>query len=110
VIIEQAASEVRASYNTVPDPDRLLHERFTVLELRQLHEAVSGRKLQRDTFRRQMEPLLVGTGEMTTGTRGRPAELYVRRGQPGRGTESAVRRVGDRRRRNRFESVADIGH
>ena len=49
---------------------------FTILELRLLHEAVVGRKFQRDTFRRLMEPQLTGTGKMTSGTRGRPAELF----------------------------------
>lgn len=50
-------------------------------ELRQVHEAVAGTALQRDKFRRTMEPLVVGTGVMAvnTGNRGRPAELFRRR-------------------------------
>jgi hypothetical protein len=35
-----------------------------------------GRPFQRDTFRRLMEPQLVGTGRTTAGARGRPAELF----------------------------------
>ena len=75
-IIQRAVATVRASYELAPDPERLIPEPFTILELRQLHEAVVGRKFQRDTFRRLMEPQLTGTGRMTSGTRGRPAELF----------------------------------
>jgi 8-oxo-dGTP diphosphatase len=75
-IIQRAVATVRASYELAPDPERLISGPFTILELRQLHEAVVGRKFQRDTFRRPMEPQLTGTGKMTSGTRGRPAELF----------------------------------
>jgi 8-oxo-dGTP diphosphatase len=75
-IIQRAVATVRASYELAPDPERLIPEPFTILELRLLHEAVVGRKFQRDTFRRLMEPQLTGTGKMTSGTRGRPAELF----------------------------------
>ena len=75
-IITRAVATVRTSYELAPDPERLLTEPFTILQLRLLHEAVVGRKFQRDTFRRLMEPQLTGTGRMTSGTRGRPAELF----------------------------------
>jgi 8-oxo-dGTP diphosphatase len=75
-IITRAVATVRASYELAPDPERLLTEPFTILQLRLLHEAVVGRKFQRDTFRRLMEPQLAGTGKTTAGTRGRPAELF----------------------------------
>jgi ADP-ribose pyrophosphatase YjhB (NUDIX family) len=75
-IIRQAAKTVRASYELAPDPERLLAEPFTILQLRLMHEAVVGRPFQRDTFRRLMEPQLVGTGRTTAGARGRPAELF----------------------------------
>jgi 8-oxo-dGTP diphosphatase len=75
-IIRQAAETVRASYQLAPDPERLLPEPFTILQLRLMHEAVVGRPFQRDTFRRLMEPQLVGTGKTTAGARGRPAELF----------------------------------
>jgi 8-oxo-dGTP diphosphatase len=75
-IIQRAVATVRASYELAPDPERLISGPFTILELRQLHEAVVGRKFQRDTFRRLLEPQLTGTGKMTSGTRGRPAELF----------------------------------
>src|SRR3984885_4667013 len=75
-IIQRAVATVRAGYELAPDPERLIPGPFTILELRLLHEAVVGRKFQRDTFRRLMEPQLTGTGKMTSGTRGRPAELF----------------------------------
>jgi len=75
-IITRAVATVRASYELAPDPERLLTEPFTILQLRLLHEAVVGRKFQRDTFRRLMEPQLAGTGKTTAGARGRPAELF----------------------------------
>jgi 8-oxo-dGTP diphosphatase len=77
-IIERAVKHVRAQYAHMPDPDGLLGDEFTLRELRLVHEAVAGRPLQRDTFRRAMEPQLVATGNMTAGTRGRPAELFRR--------------------------------
>ncbi|MEZ0358920.1 NUDIX domain-containing protein [Mycobacterium sp. SA01] len=80
-IIRLAKNDIRALYETDPDPERLLGSRFTLRDLRQVHEAVAGKKLQRDKFRRTMEPRLLGTGtlESNTGTRGRPAELFRRR-------------------------------
>jgi 8-oxo-dGTP diphosphatase len=75
-IIQRAVATVRASYELAPDPERLIPGPFTILELRMMHEAVVGRKFQRDTFRRLMEPQLAGTGRTTSGTRGRPAELF----------------------------------
>lgn len=77
-IIAMGVAEVRRRYRELPDPDGLLPDAFTVLELRQIHAAVAGHPLQKDTFRRAMEPNLIGTGEMTSGTRGRPAELFRR--------------------------------
>lgn len=77
-IIVQAVEHIRARYADDPDPDRLLGEEFTLRELRLAHEAVIGESLQRDSFRRAMEPKLVATGATTTGGRGRPAELFRR--------------------------------
>lgn len=78
-IVRLAKNDVRERYETEPDPERLLGNRFTMRELQQVHEAVAGRALGRVKFRRTMEPLLAGTGLIQdTGTRGRPAELYRR--------------------------------
>ncbi|WP_142391354.1 hypothetical protein [Mycobacterium sp. ENV421] len=80
-IVRLAKTDIRQRYEAEPDPERLLGNRFTMRDLRQVHEAVAGRKLQRDKFRRTMEPRLVGTSAMeeNTGTRGRPAELFRRK-------------------------------
>lgn len=58
----------------------LLDEPFTLKELRELHEAVAGSTLMRDTFRLLMEPKLAGTGQMSDGTQGRPSRLWRREG------------------------------
>ncbi|ULN42478.1 NUDIX domain-containing protein [Mycolicibacterium crocinum] len=80
-IVRLAKTDIRQRYEAEADPERLLGNRFTMRDLRQVHEAIAGRKLQRDKFRRTMEPRLVGTGAMeeNTGTRGRPAELFRRK-------------------------------
>jgi ADP-ribose pyrophosphatase YjhB (NUDIX family) len=75
-IIALAVDDVRARYVATPDPDRLLGEEFTLRDLRLLHEAIVGEALQRDTFRRAMEPRLAATGERVAVGRGRPAELF----------------------------------
>lgn len=78
-IIALAVDDVRARYAASPDPDRLLGEEFTLRDLRLAHEAIVGDPLQRDTFRRAMEPHLEPTGEKAAVGRGRPAELFRRR-------------------------------
>jgi 8-oxo-dGTP diphosphatase len=78
-IIARAVEEVRSRYAERPDPDRLHADEFTLRELRRVHEAVTGRPLQRDWFRRVMEPQLTATGRTAGGTRGRPAELFRRK-------------------------------
>jgi 8-oxo-dGTP diphosphatase len=77
-IITRAVEDLRARYRDAPDPDGLLAAEFTLRELRLAHEAVAGRQLQRDWFRRTMEPRLEATGRVAAGARGRPAELFRR--------------------------------
>ena len=77
-IIKRAVAEVQARYAALPDPDGLLGGDFTMRDLRRVHEVIAGAPIQRDTFRRAMEPHLVGTGSTTAGARGRPAELFRR--------------------------------
>src|SRR5258705_815572 len=79
-IITRAVEHIRLNYFDKPDPDHLLGDEFTLRELRIAHQVIAGRPLQRDTFRRAMEPHLVATGATTIGTRGRPAELFRRLG------------------------------
>jgi 8-oxo-dGTP diphosphatase len=77
-IIARAVDDMRPRYAAVPDPDGLLGSEFTLRDLRMAHDAVAGGPLQRDRFRRIMEPQLEPTGEVVTGTRGRPAETFRR--------------------------------
>jgi ADP-ribose pyrophosphatase YjhB (NUDIX family) len=79
LIIDSAVAHLRSRYEADPDPDRLLGNDFTVLELRRLHEVILGERLDPDIFRREMRDKLIPTGEMSEGTRGRPAELFRRR-------------------------------
>lgn len=78
-IIALAVADVRALYAATPDPDPLLGGEFTPRDLRLAHEAIVGESLQRDTFRRAMEPHLEATGERVTVGPGRPAELFRRK-------------------------------
>jgi 8-oxo-dGTP diphosphatase len=77
-IVATARKELRRRYADRPDPDRLLGLRFTIRELRDVHEAIAGRTLQKDTFRRAMEPQLQGTGTLSIGTVGRPSQRFRR--------------------------------
>ncbi|AQT83056.1 NUDIX hydrolase [Mycolicibacterium litorale] len=77
-IIARALADVRERYAQRPDPDHLLGRQFTLGELHKVHQAVAGRPLQRDRFRRVMKPLLRPTGHLVTRTGGRPAELFQR--------------------------------
>lgn len=63
----------------------LLPERFTLRQLQSLHEAILGRQLNKDSFRRRMiaTGLLVPTGEREAEVDHRPAALY--RFDPDRG-------------------------
>ena len=77
-IVDRAVAELRREYRRRPDPARLLDEPFTLLDLQRLHEAVAGKRLMRDSFRRRMQPQLVGTGQRARGTVGKPAQEFER--------------------------------
>ena len=87
-IVAAAVDALRAEYRDRPDPAGLLPEPFTLRQLQHLHQAVLGVELQKDTFRRRMEPLLEPVGELSAGTVGKPARLFRRAGGGG------VRRFG----------------
>ena len=76
-ILALAVAQLRALYEEHPDPSGLLGDKFTMLELQRLHEAI-GPIPQRDTFRRMMRPMLVGTEQISSGTIGKPARVYRR--------------------------------
>lgn len=77
-IIDRALIHLRERYERGPDPDHLLGDEFTIRELRLAHEQIAGAALQRDWFRRTMEPRLSPTGVFSSRGRGRPAELFRR--------------------------------
>lgn len=77
-IVGLAVERLRAEYAETPDPRGLLENPFTLLELQRLHEAVAGRDLPKDSFRRGMEPKLRATGDTQAGAVGKPARLFVR--------------------------------
>ncbi|GAA4827999.1 NUDIX domain-containing protein [Actinomycetospora corticicola] len=81
-MVAAAAEHVRARHRRGPDPAGLLGRAFTLAELQGLHEAVLGGPLPKDTFRRHVLAHLEPTGEVRTGTVGKPARLY-RRTAPG---------------------------
>ncbi|WP_349827161.1 NUDIX hydrolase [Brevibacterium litoralis] len=76
-MVAAAIERIRREYAEAPDPWRVLDVPFTLGDLRALHEAVLGEELQRDSFRRHMEPRLASTGEMSDGRRGRPSRLFT---------------------------------
>jgi len=77
-ILRAAKEELRRRYSDRPDPERLLGLRFTIRELQDVHEAIVGTNLQKDTFRRAMEPHLRRTDTWSTGTVGRPSQRFTR--------------------------------
>ncbi|WP_375483170.1 hypothetical protein [uncultured Mycobacterium sp.] len=74
-----SSGKASGSRNTERDPDRLLGGEFTLHQPRLAHESVAGEALQRDAFRRAMEPKLVATGTTIAAGKGRPAELFGRK-------------------------------
>jgi len=78
LILDEAVKVLKARYETRPDPDNFLPTEFTVLQLREIHEAILGRKLDKDLFRRKMNRHLKSTGELSSGSVGKPAELFKR--------------------------------
>lgn len=77
-MVSRAVDDLRARYARHVDPSGLLPAEFTVLELRRLYEAVYGRTLPKDTFRRLVVDVLETTGRMRSGGAGRPAEVFRR--------------------------------
>ena len=75
-IVALAVTELRDTYRMNPDPDKLLSDPFTLLELRRVHQAVLGQELPKDTFRRHMQPLVRPTGTYKEGEVGKPALLF----------------------------------
>lgn len=75
-ILAVSVERIRGDYATQPDPWGFLKHPFTLRDLLILHSAVDPTTPQRDTFRRMMEPLLIETGEYTSGSVGKPSRLF----------------------------------
>lgn len=77
-ILGVAVKRIRGKLGYTPIGYQLLGDRFTLLELQEVHETVLGRQLNKDSFRRRMigSGEVVPTGVRQSGVVHRPAELY----------------------------------
>lgn len=81
-ILATGLARVRAKIKYRPVIFELMPAEFTLLQLQQAVEALAGRGLHKQNFRRLIEQqaLVEETGAMTTGGSGRPAKLFRFRG------------------------------
>ena len=77
-IVATALSRLRGKIKFRPVIFELLPPTFTLLQLQRVVEALAGHRLHKQNFRRLVDKggLVEGTGQVTTGTGGRPAELF----------------------------------
>lgn len=77
-IVDYALQRLRTKVEYADIAHSFLGETFTIAQLRTVHEAVLGHKLDAANFRRSVatSPDLVDTGEVLTGTPHRPPKLY----------------------------------
>jgi ADP-ribose pyrophosphatase YjhB (NUDIX family) len=77
-ILGMAVKRVRGKLDYAPIGFELLPPTFSLRDLRLVHEAILGRALNKDSFRRRIldRGLVVATGELATGVGHRPPELY----------------------------------
>ena len=77
-IVATAISRLRGKIKYRPMVFELLPENFTLLQLQRVVEALAGRRLHKQNFRRLVDKggLVEGTGQLAAGTAGRPAELF----------------------------------
>lgn len=71
--------KVLAEYLIEPDPEGFFDQAFTLTQLQDRMELISGSKFQRDTFRRKMLKHLEAVGTEPPPYIGRPAVLYVKK-------------------------------
>jgi 8-oxo-dGTP diphosphatase len=69
---------LRGKIDYAPVGFELLPPQFTLLDLLEVHQAVQGRELNKDSFRRRMlaTGLLAATGRLRSDGAWRPAALY----------------------------------
>jgi hypothetical protein len=77
-ILATAIARLRAKLKYRPVVFELMPREFTLTELQRTVEAISGRRLHKQNFRRLVETaaLVEPTGQSTAATGGRPAALY----------------------------------
>jgi hypothetical protein len=82
-ILATAIARLRAKLKYRPVIFELMAREFTLTELQRTVEAISGRRLHKQNFRRLVEAaaLVEPTGETSTATGGRPAALFRFRGE-----------------------------
>lgn len=78
VVLGTAVKRLRGKLDYAPIGFRLLPEVFSLRSLQQIHEVISGRRLNKDSFRRRMlaSGQLQATGEHLVDVEYRPPELY----------------------------------
>jgi 8-oxo-dGTP diphosphatase len=79
-ILGMAVKRLRGKLDYTPIGYELLPDLFSLRSLQQVHEVISGRRLNKDSFRRRVlaSGRLEGTGERRTDVEYRPPELYRR--------------------------------
>jgi 8-oxo-dGTP diphosphatase len=77
-ILGMAVRRIRGKLDYAPIGFELLPDAFSLRDLRLVHEAILGRALNKDSFRRRIldRGLVVATGTRESGTGHRPPELY----------------------------------
>ena len=97
-IFATAIARLRAKLKYRPVVFELMAGEFTLTELQRTVEAISGRHLHKQNFRRLVETgaLVESTGEMSTATGGRPAALFRFRREVIRERPSPGLRLGAR--------------
>lgn len=77
-MVLMAIARIRAKLEYDNVGFEFLPEKFTLLDLRRVHEAIQGKELNKDAFRQKvlMKQLVSPTGELASGGRHRPPQLY----------------------------------
>jgi len=77
-ILATAIGRLRGKIKYRPVVFELMPEKFTLLDLQKVVEAILGQPLHKQNFRRSLDrsELVVGLGQFTQATGGRPAELF----------------------------------
>jgi hypothetical protein len=77
-VLATALSRLRGKIKFRPVVFELMPSVFTLFQLQRVVEALAGQRLHKQNFRRLVEKggLVEGTGDLASGTGGRPAELF----------------------------------